>query len=314
MDSKLIKNLQKKIQGKVFSEKIIRDFYSVDSSSYRIIPKLVIVPRNTKDVITIVKFAALHKIPITTRGAGTGLVGGALGNGIILDMREFSKIQISPDSVIVGAGVQKGKLDSVLKKHGKFLGPNPSIGPYCAIGGMISANASGSKSLKYGGIIDNLLHVEIVLANGRKIKLPGNKLFGKKILKLANNLDKKKIPKVTKNSCGYRLDAIKNLSQTHKVIAGSEGTLGIIISAKLKIFKEPTKRTLCILGYDSVFTAAKNCISIKETQPNALEFVDHSTLKNFNHKFSKKTKCLLFVEYDDNLKLKLRKLKKYFTW
>ncbi len=306
----LIKNLQREIKSKIFTEGLPLDFYSVDSSSYKIKPMLVCIPENEAEVSKIVKFASKNKIAITTRGAGTGLVGGALGDGIVIDMQKFQKITVKDNFVEVEAGVLKGKLDAELKKHGKFLGPNPSIGAHCAVGGMVSANSSGSRSIKYGSIIDNLLHVRIILANGKTIILPDDQNIGKNILSLIKGIDRKKFPQVSKNSCGYRIDAVTNLNDTQKIIAGSEGTLGIIVSARLKTFDEPKKRVLCVIAYDSVFDAAKNCPDINMTGPSSLEFVDKNTMKNFGYKFPNSSKCLLFVEYDDKINEKIQDLKK----
>ena len=309
----LIKNLQRIIKSKIFTDGLPLDYYSVDSSSYKIRPKIVCIPQNEIEVSKIARFASKNKISIATRGAGTGLVGGALGKDIVIDMQKFDKIAVKENFVDVEAGVLKGSLDRELKKHGKFLGPNPSIGPHCAIGGMVSANASGSRSIKYGSIIDNLLQVKIVLANGKIITLPDNKNIGKNILSLIKNTDLKNIPQVSKNSCGYRIDAVKNLNDTQKIIAGSEGTLGIIVSARLKIFDESKKRVLCVISYDSVFDAAKNCININFTGPSSLEFVDKNTMKSFRQKFPITSKCLLFVEYDDKINEKMQELKKIST-
>ena len=302
--------LRKLILGKVLWDKEILDFYSVDSSSYKIRPKVVVVPKNKKDVISVVKFANRNKISITPRGAGTGLVGSAVGDGILVDLKEFDSIKISKNHVLVGTGVSKGRLDKILEQNKKFLGPNPSVGPYCTIGGMIGTNASGSRSLKYGSIIDNLLEVEFIDGVGNYIKLPSSNLLSSKILKISKNVKKETYPPVTKNSCGYRLDTISNTNETQKILAASEGTLGIIISAKLRIFDIPKEQCIFIVSYDSVKDAAKDCKNIIRVGPSAVEFVDEITLKNIEQNIPKKTKCLLFVEIDSEIQKKQNAIKK----
>jgi len=308
--SKLRKELQRIIKGQVLWDNEILDYYSVDSSSYRIKPKVVVIPKNAKDVISVLRFASKRKISVTPRGAGTGLVGSALGDGIILDMRNFDKIKLSKDYVEAGAGVLKGSLDKELQKHRKFFGPNPSVGPYCTIGGMIAANASGSRSLKYGSTIDNLLEVTLVTAAGDLIKLPSKTEISEFVVNMANGIDKSTFPQVSKNSCGYRLDAINSQNDSQKIIAGSEGTLGIIVSSKLKIMKLPLKRSLLILGYDSVIRAAHDCQNLIKLEPSALEFVDHNTMRNFKTAFPRSTSCLLFIEFDNNIKQSIIQLNK----
>ena len=131
-----------------FHKKNLRDFYSVDSSSYQIFPKVIVVPKNEKDVINTMNIAKKFKSSVTVRGAGTGLVGSALNTGIILDMKNFNSLKITKNNVTVGPGIIKGFLDKKLEEHKKFFPPNPSIGSFCSVGGMIGNNSSGSRSLK----------------------------------------------------------------------------------------------------------------------------------------------------------------------
>ena len=157
----------------------ILKFYSVDASLYQIIPKVVVIPKTEKDVISVVKFANKNKISVTVRGSGTGLVGSALNDGIIIDMKKFDTINIQKNYVKIGAGVIKGSLDKELKIKRKFFPPNPSIGPYCSLGGIIGNNASGSKTLKYGSTIDNIKEITFVDGQGKKITLPNDQKTGK---------------------------------------------------------------------------------------------------------------------------------------
>ena len=259
----LEKELTKKIKGEVHSEKEFRDFYSVDASSYQIIPKTIVIPKNEKDVINTIKIANKFKTNVTVRGAGTGLVGSALNNGIILDMKNFDSIIIRKNYAIVQTGVVKGMLDEKLETSKKFFPPNPSVGSFCSIGGMLGNNSSGSRSLKYGSMIDNVLEITFIDGNGKKIILPKDEKISKKIKKQIK-IDEKNIPKVSKNSSGYRIDKIITNKDSHKIIVGSEGTLGIITSAKLKIKSIPKKRILYVVEYSSIQNAISDCISINK--------------------------------------------------
>jgi len=304
--------LQKSIKGDVFWDDEILDIYSVDSSLYQIRPKLVVFPKNSSDIVKILRIAKKRKISVTPRGGATGLVGSALNDGIILDMKNFGKIKVARDFVYVEPGVRKGQLDEALSRRKKFLGPNPSVGPYCTIGGMIATNASGSRSLKYGSIIDNLLEVTIITGTGKTVTLPSRTKLASSVLKIAESIDKTRFPRVSKNSCGYRLDAVSD-NTTHKVIAASEGTLGVIVSAKLRIFRIPQRRVLLVLGYDSIKNAADDSQNLVKLGPSALELVDRNTMKNFKNKFPKKTNCLLFVEFDSDIRTKITRIKKIST-
>ncbi|KFM19412.1 Glycolate oxidase subunit GlcD protein [Marine Group I thaumarchaeote SCGC AAA799-P11] len=300
--------LSKVIQGEIHTENQFRKFYSVDASSYQVIPKIIVIPKNEKDVINTIKIARKFKTSVTVRGAGTGLVGSALNRGIILDMKNFDSIKIKKNYAIVGPGVIKGALDRVLEKNKKFFPPNPSIGAFCSIGGMLGNNSSGSRSLKYGSIIDNVIEVTIIDGNGNKIILPKDKNFSNKIQKKIK-INSKKIPNVSKSSSGYRIDKILSKNDSHKIIIGSEGTLGIVTSAKLKIKNIPKKRILFVIEYNSIKNAIKDCIFVNNTNPSAIEFVDKITLQQINHKFQRNTKCLLFVEYDEKINQNDKKMK-----
>jgi FAD/FMN-containing dehydrogenases len=172
MKKSILKTLESNIQGDVLYKKEFREFYSVDASSYQIIPKIIVIAKNEKDVIQTIKIAKKFKTSVTVRGAGTGLVGSALNKGIIIDMKNFDSIKLNKKSVVVGSGVLKGKLDKELEKVEKFFPPNPSIGNFCSIGGMLGNNSSGSRSLKYGSMIDNVSEIILIDGNGNKIKLP----------------------------------------------------------------------------------------------------------------------------------------------
>ena len=313
MKNLTLKTLQSTIQGDVFSQKEFRKFYSVDASSYQIIPELVVVPKNEKDVVNVINIARKFKTSVTVRGAGTGLVGSALNNGIILEMKNFDSIRLAKDYVTIGPGTIKGKLDKKLEEYKKFFPPNPSIGSFCSIGGMLGNNSSGSRSLKYGSVIDNVTEITFIDGNGNKITLPQNKRVAKKILEFAKKIDRNRFPNVTKNSSGYRIDKVKSINDSHKVFIGSEGTLGIILSAKLRIKDNPRKRILFVIEYKTIKNAIKNCIEINKTKPSAIEFVDRTTLNQIKFKFNRKTKCLLFVEYDDKINSNEKKIKLIVT-
>ena len=299
MEEKLVNSLKNLISGKVTAEKEFLDFYSLDSSAYSKRPRLIVFPKSTDDVKKTIRFAKKRKIPICARGGSTGLVGSSLTTGIILDMKNFNKIKLSKNHVIVGAGVSKGELDLILKRNKKFLGPNPSVGAFCKIGGMIANNSSGSRSLKYGSVIDNLLEIIFVDGNGTEIILPKNKTISKKIAKISNETVHL-YPHVTKNSAGYRLDVVTE-NNSQKIIAGSESTLGIIVQAKLRIFDIPKKRQLTVVGFNRLEDALYLVPYILRLNPSSLEFVDETVIKNIPHKFKDKPKCLLMIEFDANV-------------
>lgn len=298
------KRLSKVVKCDILADKYSRDFYSFDSSSYKLRPAVIVFPKNENDISKIVKFASRYHIPITPRGAGTGLVGGSLGRGIIIDMKNLNKFTIRKNLVKVQGGVLKGNLDVVLNKQHKFLGPNPSIGPYCTLGGMVATNASGRYSLKYGSIIDNLIQVKIITHDGSGMTLPSNHPKLKKIIRIIPRNSVEKFPQVSKNSCGYRIDRVLSIKDTPKIISGSEGTLGIIVSATLKIYDIPKKRILVIISYKTILDAVKDSSYLINTQPASLELVDRDIVSHINIKIPKEISCLIFSEFHNDIDIR----------
>ena len=304
--------LSKKVKCAVLWDNFARDYYSVDSSSYILKPSAIAIPRTESDIIKIIKFCKKNEIPVTPRGAGTGLVGGSLGNGIIIDMQRMNRIKLGKTFVEVEGGVFKGQLDKILREKGRFIGPNPSIGPFCTMGGMIGTNASGTHSLKYGSMIDNLIEIKIVDANGKKIKFPGYN-DTKRILEVIPPKGSLSFPKVSKNSCGYRIDRICSTKDLHKLIAGSEGTLGIIISAKLTTFPTPRNFLLNVISYKTMLDAVRDVPRILKLKPSAVELVDNNIVKHIKIKTPSYCACLLFVEFDDKIEQNKKQIQKIIS-
>ncbi len=296
--ARLRSRLEDAVHGEVHAAPYYRAYYSVDASSYIIRPDIVVVPRDAGDIVRTIGIAVEAGAAITSRGGGTGLVGGALNSGIILDMKRMSSVRITGRTVAAEAGATRGRLDLVLQSTGMMFAPNPSVGPFCTIGGMVASNAAGSRSLKYGCTIDNVTAITMIDGTGRRIRLPDDEETGSRILDIAGRIDGGRFPRVSKNSSGYRLDAVASMRDTHKALIGSEGTLGVIVSAELKTVRRPEKRRLYILEYGSETEAAVDSARIvNATSPVAAEFVDRVVLGNMDCEFGKSTSCLLLVEY-----------------
>ncbi|MDQ3888044.1 MAG: FAD-binding oxidoreductase, partial [Thermoproteota archaeon] len=155
-------------KGEVLEDDWSRHVYSVDASHYEIEPAAIVCPVDEDDVQRLCQYASSNKIPITARGAGTGLLGQSLSYGIVLDFSKHmdSIIDIDDDHVIVQPGIVKGMLDKELKKRNKFLPPDPASSNYCTIGGMIADNSSGIHSLGYGSTISFLEEIKVVYPDG----------------------------------------------------------------------------------------------------------------------------------------------------
>jgi len=230
--------------------------YASDASQVQGMPDYVVRPENVQEVSRLLKFCSEHQIPVTPRGAGTGLAGGAspVHGGVVLDMSGMCKIvEIDIDNlqVIVQPGVVADRLNSALRPHGFFFPPDPGSSAMCTIGGMISNNSSGMRSVKYGTTKNYLLDLEVVLADGRIIRT------GSKVLK---------------SSAGYDLT---------RLFAGAEGTLGVITEAGLKIAPLPRSRKLVLTCFPDAETAGRAVISVFSAgiTPSACEILDRLTCR-----------------------------------
>jgi glycolate oxidase len=295
-------------KGEVLDDSWTRRVYSVDASNYEIEPTAVLYPVDEYDVQQICKYSIAKKIPIAARGAGTGLLGQSLSNGIILDFSKHMNriIEIGNDYVTVQPGIVKGILDKELKKRNKFLPPDPASSNYCTVGGMIANNSSGVHCLGYGNTITFLEEIKMVYADG-SMGFASESSYDNKMKELSRLLFphvhqiRNGYPKVSKNSCGYRLDAVVgDKFNPHKVFAASEGTLGVLTSAKLRTLEMPAHRCMMVLGFEDLISALLAVPRILEFSPVALEMLDHSVILSQGSKAESDAGCILFVEFAGN--------------
>ncbi len=296
------------LKGEVFDDEWTRKINSVDASHYSFSPSIVLHPFDEHDLQAISSYCCNKKLPITARGAGTGLLGQSLTNGIVVDFtKHMNKIlRIEEDYVVVQPGVVKGVLDKELRTRGKFLPPDPASSNYCTLGGMIANNSSGPHGLAYGSIINFLKSLNVVYSDGT-LDLLGEGVIRSKcsrqLFDLVSgniNLIEDGYPQVNKNSCGYRLDAVfgNNRYLPHKVFAASEGTLGLVTSATLKILDTPLYRSLLFLAFEDVLAAASSVRTLLKFQPVAIELLDNSA-NSLGNNSSSYTGCTVFVEFAD---------------
>lgn len=233
--------------------------YGFDASIHHSSPDVVVRPSSAKEISKIVKIANEKEIPVMPRGAGTGLCGSAvpLKGGILLDMARMNNIKdvrVEDLNCSVEAGVVYDQLNKALAKEGFFFPPTPGSGEVCTIGGMIAANASGMRAIKYGATRDYVLGLRVVLANGDIIDVGTNTL---------------------KNSSGYQLE---------RLFVGSEGTLGIITDVVLRISPKPKKSAMAVAAFDDVRKAGE-CVSAIIAYPlipSAIELMDSICINAVN--------------------------------
>ena len=227
-----------------------------ETENLHFLPDIVIKPRTAKEISQIMVICNQHKIPVTPRGAGTGLSGGALPHlgGVLLSMERMNSI-IEIDErnlqVTTEPGVITEVLQNAVKEKGLFYPPDPSSRGSCFIGGNIAENSGGPKAVKYGVVKDYVLNLEIVLPTGEIIWTGAN---------------------VLKNSTGY------NLTQ---LIVGSEGTLAIVTKIVLKLLPHPKYDLLMLVPFNSLEKAGEAVSAIFRAgfTPSAMELVEINALK-----------------------------------
>ena len=302
--------------------------YASDASIYAAMPETVRLIQSAEDVVEAVKLAAQKQISVTARGGGTGLAGGAVGTGVIADFSNFRSIldiDIASKTVLTQVGIIYDELNLALKKFGLFFPPDPSSGDSCQIGGMLANNSSGPRSVKYGLTSDFVEELEIVKPSGKRAtlkKLPLGSMELKtflqtdpefeiilQILQENKRLIAEKWPALKKNSSGYNLrqvitDLERGVFNLPALLVGSEGTLGLFLSARLRLLPLPSEILTSRLYFGSLIEAGRAVPDILAIGPSGLEIVDGSTLNLIGRdKFGipGSAAALLLVEFDDDI-------------
>lgn len=296
------KALKNTVRGELRFDPLSKRIYSVDASIYEIEPVGVFLPHDTEDVQAAVSLAKDFQIPIIARGAATGITGGCIGKGLIIDFSKFlhqiEEIDYESGYAICQTGVVQDVLNAALLNQGMRLGPDTSTGNRATLGGMIANNAAGSYSLRYGMMVDHLIEAEIVLADGSLISLGEEQAhhwethLQKKsqegtIYRAADQVRseyKKEIEDqyqpLPRRASGYRLDTLLQNSPPNlaKILCGSEGTLGMITKAKVKICQAPQHQVMLLCFFDSLQAALACVPQILFHSPLSVELVDQMIL------------------------------------
>ncbi len=232
--------------------------YATDASIHRMMPDCVVRPESREEVSKIVKLANEYKVPIVPRGAGTALCGHAvpIEGGIVMSFLKMNKVlEVRPQDryCIVQPGAICDDLNKVLKPYGFFFPPDPGSSHSCTVGGMVIANASGQRAIKYGATRDYVMGLEVVYPTGEIART------GTSTLKDASGL------------------------QLARLFAGSEGTLGLITEITLKIVLRPETTASCVAAFDTLEDASK-CVSriIETMTPARMELMDNVCINAVN--------------------------------
>ncbi|MEJ2156742.1 MAG: FAD-linked oxidase C-terminal domain-containing protein [Desulfobacteraceae bacterium] len=298
MEADLINALSRlagNIDGEVYTDDLRRYMLATDASIFQVMPLAVVYPRTTADVAETVRLADRRRISLHPRGAGSGLCGSAVGEGIVLDFSKFMhrllRLNLEEGWFECQPGYRLGELESALAGGLLFFPPDPSSGEYATFGGMTNTNASGAHSVKYGNVADYFMDAEVVLADGAVYTL--SQVASMPVAELPENLQhlvdlyrsnadaiEAAYPPIACNVAGYNLRGLVDDSRLrlHRLLAGAEGTLAIITRLKFRLIPKPAADALVVAYFDDIVQAAKAVQLTMPLGPSGIEIMDKSLL------------------------------------
>jgi len=272
-------------------DNLTRQLYATDASIYQIEPLGVAFPKGAEQAGAVIRAAADAGVSVTPRGAGTSLVGNAIGEGLIVEFsrynRQITDLDLEKRSVHVGAGVVLDQLNDFLRPHGFCFGPDVATSSRATLGGMIANNSSGARCPVYGTTADHVTSLEVVMADGRVEKIgPVYESLCSERAEIENlirarstEMAKRWPPGLIKRWPGYGIERfLRAPNDLTNIFAGSEGTLAAIFSAELKISPLPSQKGLGLIFFSSVDEAMQATVELLDLNPAAIEHIDHPLL------------------------------------
>ena len=290
--------LKWKIQGEVRFDDKTRALYATDASPYEIKPYGVVLPKTVQDVRQVVEVAQRYGLPILPRGGGTSLAGQTVGEAIVIDFSKYMTriLEFNEQErwVRVEPGVVRDNLNEFLKPYKLQFTPDISTTSRANIGGMVANNSAGTRSIKYGKSVDQVIKMTVMLSDGSITELGevsgadlGAKLSQEglegdiyrsvhRVVTEHEDEIEARFPKVMRRVGGYNLDEFTNGKPFNlaKLVSGSEGTLALILDVTLQLHPVPTHRCMALLHYDSLVGALSAVQYINMHGPSAVEILD----------------------------------------
>lgn len=292
--SRVRKALDRRIDGEILDDPAILALYSTDASIFEVPPLAIIRPRHEGDIATVLRYAAEEKVPVIARGAGSGVAGESLGEGIIIDLSAHMRRIDAPRGVRIRVepGAVLDDMNRILAAEGRHFGPDPATSSRATLGGMTGINSTGAHSLAYGDTRKRVRSLRVALFDGTAVDLAPAQVgelppAGTRAGDLARGLHdilirwrdeiERRTPKLHRNRHGYVLSDLLDGDTLHieRLIAGSEGTLAIITSIDLETAPLPPAKGLAVLIFEDRRAAAEAVVPLLEAYaPAALEILD----------------------------------------
>ena len=272
--------------------------YSSDASNYRVVPSVVAFPRHVDEAAVALAVARQLGVPVTCRGGGTSIAGNAVGTGLVLDFsRHLNRVlAVDPEArtAVVEPGAILDDITAAAAVHGLRFGPDPSTHARASIGGSIGNNACGSRALRYGRTADNVVSLDVLTASGERLAA---RRFGRDGLAAAGpagvaldalvaahlSLIRTEFGRFTRQVSGYSLEHLlpENGADLAKFLVGTEGTLGLVAGATVRLVASPKAVALAVLGYPGMPEAADAVPGLLPHRPVALEGMDARLVEVF---------------------------------
>ena len=340
--SKISKEVQNLVKGKVLFDDFSRGRYSTDSSLYQITPVGAVLPKDQEDVLNLMEYSQKNSIPLLARGGGSSQCGQTVGESIVLDyskhQNQILELNVDEKYAWVQPGIVLDTLNAYLKPYGLWYPVDVSTSSRATIGGMTGNNSCGSRSLYYGNMVNNVLAVEAILDDGTihtfedidKNYLQTTNDQGrqfqiiKKFLELREEV-KDDIdqywPQTQRRVGGYNIDLIKPEGfNTSNILVGSEGTLSLFNKIKLKLWPIPKQKVLGVCYFESFSQAMELTKEMVKLKPTTVELLDNNLIglakqipiyaESIKKYIVGNPEAVLMVEFiDENLDLARSKLK-----
>jgi FAD/FMN-containing dehydrogenase/Fe-S oxidoreductase len=274
----------------VHDSALSRAMYSSDASLYRVLPQVVVRPRDTDEILAVLSVARETRTPLTMRGAGTSMAGNAVGTGIVIDTSRHLSRVLSVDAQARTATVQPGVVHAALQRqvlpHRLRFGPDPASHSRCTIGGMLGNNACGARALGYGRTVDNLVGLDVATVAGERLRwdggAPSAEILGRVAAVVAGDLGtvRTEFGRFGRQVSGYALEHLlpENGVRVDRLLVGSEGTLAVVLGATVALVPDPGHRALAVLGYPSMADAADAVEAFQRHELTACEGMDGRVL------------------------------------
>src|SRR6202789_2030937 len=321
--------------GEIAFDNRTRQLYATDASPYQTVPAAVAFPKTTKEASALIKAAAAAGISVIPRGAGTGLSGGAIGDGLVMDFarhnRQIWDYNREKRTVRVGAGVVLDQLNAFLHGEGFCVGPDVATSSRATLGGMIANDSSGAHTPFYGTTGQHANEIEIVLASGRVTRSGPDldslheqrHLVEDLVILNSLQITERFPPGLLKRWPGYGLArALEQPGNLIPILCGSEGTLAGIFSAELKVVPLPEERGVGLIFFASVAEAMQATTTLLDLKPAAIEHVDRplldqtrgqrefSAVRDLLQLDAQPCEAILIVEFFEDVKGRLAQLSK----